>query len=691
MDNAAADHAPKSIPSLETGLAPSTPGLALFPPGSVAARLRRWSVRILPRKLELPRLWPWLEVGLVIAWALWSSRVYADLNITTWPSLGGDFANNIQLYFNWTWLFKCGLCVLWNGSINGGSPMLADVFTPILHPGLVLPVLLWGGINGAKITLVVSAIMAGLAQWWLGKVLGLGSVARLWMSFLAVISGHLWARMDYGTVAMTFSIAAASLFFAPMLDLALHGRRLMVVALGLMMASAVLSGQGYMQIGIVFGALPPMAVFLFNSRLRLRPVWRSIAVAALITILITALWWLPLALFWPYISKTTDPTFSLAQKNVVYSLLNLFINDDTFLHTAVLGKTASDGLYSNFISWVPIVFAIVGICRARGKDWRVIAYLLLAIWLIYLTSTTWIFAKLQPIAGDFFNGGRDPSLIAPLAVPLLLGLAGLGLDSLLKLRWPSISITTSAGASRGIGMRWLMLIPAVWALYSVQSVTTTWRIVGEIPDIYPIEQARTTTTEWVAAPDSFPFTPKSIYAGLKIILPTDRTALIWGKGRVPPPAYLVLTANPVDTSTAEYVGNALGFNILRYANNEYASVQQGDQQQACQSQAQAGNIDVVCDNAAAGVLTVYENNWTGWQATRDGQAVQLLPGNWLQADAPAGRHTYQFRYRPWDAGVGFILSVAGWGVIGLILWRKLRRRNGSRSLTGGDHSLAAAG
>jgi hypothetical protein len=630
---------------------------------------------IIPQKFELSRLLPWLEVGLIVVWALWVTRVYLNLDATVWPMLDQDYPASIQLYHNWPWLYKCGLCVLWNGSINGGGPMLADIYTAILHPALVGPVLLWGGINGAKITLVLSAIMAGLAQWWLAKVLKLGLPARLWVSFLAVIGGHLWARMEYGTIAMTFSIAASSLFFAPMLDLAINGRRLAVVGLGVMMASAALSGQGYMQVGILFGALPPMIVFLFDSKVRLRPVWRGFAVAALITILLTSLWWLSLGLFWPYISKASDPAFSLAQKSVLYSLLNLFIDDITFLRSAILGKAAPLSLYSNYISWVPLAFIVAALSRARGKDWRVVAYFLLAIWMIYLTSTAWIFEKSQLFFGDFFSIGRDPSAVASLAIPLILGLAAWGLDSLIKLPWPSISISFSAGDGAKIGLRWLLLIPALWSLYSVNNLTSEWRRVEPAPDVYPIKEVTTATSQWVATPGIRAYTDKAIDAGLKVITPTDQTLWNWGKGRVVPEPYLVVTGVPVDPATPGYEGVVLGFNLLRLEQNQYASIQSGDQKIPCKALAHAGDIDVVCETAVAGTLTVYEYNLSGWNVSLDGKPAQLSSSNWLQVDAPAGTHTYKFRYRPWEAGVGLVLTLAGWGLSGFILWKSVRRKS----------------
>jgi uncharacterized membrane protein YfhO len=58
-------------------------------------------------------------------------------------------------------------------------------------------------------------------------------------------------------------------------------------------------------------------------------------------------------------------------------------------------------------------------------------------------------------------------------------------------------------------------------------------------------------------------------------------------------------------------------------------------------------------------LTIKENRWAGWRATIAGKNAPLLKGQWLAVELPAGRHTVRFRYRPWDAPLGIILSIFG--------------------------------
>ena len=67
-------------------------------------------------------------------------------------------------------------------------------------------------------------------------------------------------------------------------------------------------------------------------------------------------------------------------------------------------------------------------------------------------------------------------------------------------------------------------------------------------------------------------------------------------------------------------------------------------------------------SGGAGVLTVSDQFYPGWQATVDGQPTDIV-----RADAvfravcvPPGDHTVRFDYRPGSLYVGVAISAAGW-------------------------------
>ena len=63
-------------------------------------------------------------------------------------------------------------------------------------------------------------------------------------------------------VAVVLSTAACSLLLAPLLDTLLTGSRRSAVLLGIMLALALVSGQGYLQLGVALGLSPAVAVSL---------------------------------------------------------------------------------------------------------------------------------------------------------------------------------------------------------------------------------------------------------------------------------------------------------------------------------------------------------------------------------------------------------------------------------------------
>ena len=150
------------------------------------------------------------------------------------------------------------------------------------------------------------------------------------------------------------------------------------------------------------------------------------------------------------------------------------------------------------------------------------------------------------------------------------------------------------------------------------------------------------------------------------------------KNRNPPPAYLLVTRDAVDINDPNYIGSVLDLNLIINPENEYAYIQSGDQKIPCSAHAVGGNIDVTCPDSPAGKLIVMENSWNGWTAKRDNIGSPLLDSNWLSIDAPAGTHTYSFRYKPWDVWVGLGLTILG--IAGCIYFGRKGRKNSEANL-----------
>jgi hypothetical protein len=612
-----------------------------------------------------------LEFCALLAWAMVLCWPYLDLDQRVMPN-GREFGMAIQPAFIWTLFPRCGACVLWNGFVNGGNPAFVELHGVVLHPLVIITTLIWGGVNGAKIALVASFALAGWAQWWLARVLGLGRVARLWSGALAISAGHLAGRMNVGVFGVVLSTAACSLLLPPMIDLALRGRRRTAIVLGALFALALVGGQGYLQIGVIIAVVPAVLLFVLASPKR-RMYWKEFALAGILGLLLAGVFVVPVIHFWPNLAKDIDPAFSSVQP-VEYLPLNLVIHD-AFFYTqpGILSKLPYPYLYVSYISWVPIVLALVAIRLTPRRDLPLHACMGLAIVLLYLASSLGNAALRNRLGTTFLASVRNPPLIAGLAVPLILAIAAWGLDRLRVKSLPSITFYPSsehAGKplfTLPLGQGVIMLA-LLWALFSTYTFDRVWMgTTTESPEIGTVlERLRTPTTQWVEPPyGEHYWTPPALLRGLKI---TTITRPWYWKDRPVPLPYTRSFRN-ADDPLAPSSSTVEGVMIGALPQNQYALITGDDQPIPCEARAMGGNIDVTCTSHKPGRLIVQENMWTGWYARRDGTSVPLHEGTVLSVDAPAGTHHYAFRYRPWDVWLGLGLTFVGIALC-VWLWRK---------------------
>jgi len=616
------------------------------------------------------------EVVLIFVWAIYVGRAYLNFIPFIWPT-GREFASSIQTHFIWNLLPQCGACVFWNGFVHGGAPAFADLHGSMLHPLVILSTLLWGVLSGAKITLVLSLFIAGFAQWWLTRVMGLGRIARLFCGGMAVVGGHLAGRMELGSFGMVLSTAACSLVIAPAVDLALTGKRRYTILLALAVSSALLSGQGYMQVGLAFSILPAFLLFFWDEHLKLRPIWKEFLLAAILALLLAGILLVPMAHFYPSMYKDTDPAFSTAQ-SPAYIPLNEVIDNVPFYLSDSLKSVPYPHLYVNYLGWVPVLLAIISLRFWPHSRNRLLAFFFVSLGLVYLCAGATTLKALENILPDFAAGVRHPTQIAGLVNPLILGMAAWGLDGLVKLKWPRIGfISTNQNSNppdTGISLALLVLtVPLAWPLISAYDFGQNWLVTApSSPDLYQVTKAlQTNSSQWVNLPygEHFWMIP-ALESGLKIGIGIRTWQ--W-KEHGPPPVYREGTRDNIDPGSPNYLQTVFGINIVAHPENEYAYVQVGELAEPCQAHALGGNIDVDCPVTGPGQLVVHEYCYSGWTAWRDGARTPLLSSQWLSVDAPAGPHKYSFRYRPWDVWVGILFSLAGLAAC-VVLWRKARTR-----------------
>lgn len=581
-------------------------------------------------------------------WAIYLGRAYLNMDPHTIPS-GMELGSSISSNHMWTQFLKCGGCATWNGFQRGGYPAFADIQGSMLHPVVILSTLLFGVVNGVKITLIISLWLAGLAQWWIARELELGWVPGMWSAGIAMAGGHLSSRMELGIPGLVLATATTSLVFAALIRLAKRQRRKDAVLLGVCTASAIVSGQGYIQVGLL-AILPLYALFFWGNE-NLKRTWNNYLITALTALLLAAPFLVPLLHFSPNIVKDFDPQFKTAQP-ITYFVLNLVIDDLRYYYSNVMMKYPYPHLYALYIGWVPILLFIHSLRGSLLNFGRILWFMIAAIILEFLIGSAVLLKLLVPI-WTTVAGVRHSPQITGLAIPFILGISAYGLDRLLKAQWTipwSPHLKLPAGWSSLT--RLLVIMSLVYSLQSCAQFASHWLKTTHLSDevFITLEHFKTNDLQWVNPPfGEHKYVEPAIEMGMKL----SPGILTWNwRDRIRPPAWM--DAERLAKSSPPF---SVTFNA--HPDNQYASIKSSQGMSACQATGSGGYIEVQCDSSEHGLLSVQENMWTGWYAWMDGNKMDLVGDERLMVQAPAGKHTFIFRYLPWDVPLGLLMFFFG--------------------------------
>ncbi len=356
---------------------------------------------------------------------------------------------------------------------------MADLQGAILHPLVILTTVSLGVLNGAKLTVVFSMFLAGAAQWWLGRELRLGWLARIWSSLLAVVGAHLAGRLENGWMGIVLAAATASFFYPAAIRLARHQSRRVMIILAVILAMTLVSGQGYIQLGLL--AASPVILFLLPDvpQRAWKLAVRFLSGAAL-ALLLAAPLLAPVMHFLPNISKPRDPQFHATQP-FPYYLLNLVIGDRAFYYDTLLQKPATPAHTALLIGWAPVMLALFVPKYVQKQDRAALNFLAASSLLILLLASGSVLAALHPLisALDYI---RNPMLIGPIGIPPILATAAYTLDQILRqgVRLPAFLRRINALAR--VNLVWLAVLPLgfnVWNVWQFSSPFLAVQTLGE--------------------------------------------------------------------------------------------------------------------------------------------------------------------------------------------------------------------
>jgi hypothetical protein len=143
------------------------------------------------------------------------------------------------------------------------------------------------------------------------------------------------------------------------------------------------------------------------------------------------------------------------------------------------------------------------------------------------------------------------------------------------------------------------------------------------------------------------------------------------KEREDPPPYLEIAETITGIGSQNPVRIAENAYFTSSITNEYAFISSNEGYSPCVAHASGGHIDINCDSAHGGILTVMENSWAGWTVKVDGTHALLIENQqWLTVKAEPGQHNYVFNYFPLDVLIGLILTLAGIVIALFVLFKR---------------------
>jgi hypothetical protein len=163
----------------------------------------------LPMTMPLTRLRIAAEMGVIVLMVLFATSRFYDTGLGLQLSGGETEWITSSAYAAADGLRTYGRIPLWQPYLEFGEPLIDNPVTFVLNPISTVPSLVIGAVNGLKISVILSVLVAGMGGWLLGWTLGLGALGRLLLALLLVGKGGMSAMFNTGY----FQLASSQAYF----------------------------------------------------------------------------------------------------------------------------------------------------------------------------------------------------------------------------------------------------------------------------------------------------------------------------------------------------------------------------------------------------------------------------------------------------------------------------------------------
>lgn len=664
---------------------------------------------------------------LVVGW-FYASGVLLELNPMFLQESGEQHESSSFLILADIGLNRYGEIPLWNPYIMTGFPYVEDPLNHFWNPVSTLCVKIWGGINGMKVSILISFILAGLGQWLFAHVFGLRGPSRLWTALLFMLSGGLAFLSDLGWYELLVGVVWFPWCFA-VLWWAMRRRNWTSIVLAAFCITMVLTtGGGYypFYLFVSLAILTILNVLLSAPSKRLGRLMRAVCVAILSAGLLAVVF-IPVIHGFPLINRWTgdDREQSFSQP-IHYALINYVVSDRNWVGAEILGVPSGWKWFyiggialGAFLCLSPLALVMQ---RRRRVLWIVVAILTVALlaWMANRFTPPLVYIyDLFP----FLYTLRFPNRLLIVATSPLLALGGMGWQNLYRQaqQWGKdnedwiMSSPTRGRVINLVFLRWLPHLALIMIMTaSVMDVFTINKDFGFSNG--ELDQTLSKALAWLKSYDnSFYYInlggDTMYWKGASVAYEQEMPIINFDYGRhlvsidrqtaenspfIALPKYLisfldVTSALPAD---AQQINDFNGYRVwyIPDALPVAFSVPQNTLAQSLKlSKEDVSPLDVKYDGPNQVVvkgkpahpgdqLVTLVSNFPGWQLFVDETPEPILPVNdYLGAVMLDGEHTYTFRFHPWTYSVGLTIStltlIAALGLIlaELPVWRSRRR------------------
>jgi hypothetical protein len=588
---------------------------------------------------------------------------------------------------------------LWNHYMQTGFPHAGDLLGHFWSPVATLPVLLWGGINGMKVSIFISFILAGLGQWYLARVSGLKGIFRLWSALMFMFSGGLAFLWRLGWYELLIGMAWFPWTFAAFWQ-ALKKRDITSMAWAAFCAAMILlTGGGYYPFYLIASVGSMFIVILIAAK----PAERIIQIKRSVMISIFGFGLIAVMAFPIYdgyrliIRESGEDMEQQGSQPLPYALMNYAISQPEWFNTDILGTAGGwNWFYTGSLMLGALIFLPLSFKYRKNSS------ILIALLAISIVLLLWVANRYTPVKYlygwiKFLYQLRFPNRLLILTASPLIIISAASLQALfasVRKRFGTYRLLFSYQnnpAVKNISMRGVIAagfaVILFWGLRDVYKVNHLFGFMAS-----NLEPKSFQALRWLKKTDNsmyyvnlgggalyWSWTPAAYTVQIPVInFNYNQHLANKYKQNQPEAPFIVLPKYQFSPSAEPLIGATLlkdfeGIGLWYFPDTlpfaftaESKEVATGAKlvpEHITESIARYDGPNRVIvktsENHQGNVVVALVSNYPGWKVLRDDKPIQLTPVNeYLGAPAIPGEHTYTFIFDPPLYKIGLIVTLS---------------------------------